>query len=397
MFVKKQFHNLINHLDSSNVPLSIRLWNGKEFLCTTDPKVTVEIPSIHSLSLLLKPSLDKLGQAYVEGKINVAGKARDIIGIANSFLIASPDHKNKVSKRKRRTLHNRKIDRDSISYHYDVSNEFYQQFLDDKMIYSCAYFLKPDDSLSMAQEQKLDHILTKLNLTPGKTLLDVGCGWGALIIHAAEKYGAKATGVTISKEQYELAKKRIREKGLEGKCTVLLKDYRDIKGEFDRITSIGMFEHVGFDYLTPYFKKLYSLLAPGGIVLNHGITSTNPHSGGAPMGGGAFIQRYVFPHGELPHISLTLQSMCEAGFEPQDVENLRRHYALTLDHWTERFESAKDRIASMVDEKQYRIWKVYLAGCAYAFHKHWVAIHQILASKPEDDALPLTRDYMYNS
>jgi cyclopropane-fatty-acyl-phospholipid synthase len=395
MFWEKKFDKFVNKISQDqSLPMSIHLWNGREIELSENPKVIIEVPHFSSLKHLINPSLDKLGHAYVEGKLHIKGKVTDIIDVANQLVTFSPDYSRKqVSSHHYR--HSRRIDAESISYHYDVSNEFYQTWLDKNMVYSCGYFRSEDDNLDLAQEQKIDHILTKIQLKPGQTLLDVGCGWGALIIRAAQKFGAKAVGVTLSKQQYEEASQRIKAAGLTDQCEVHLMDYRDVQGTYDRITSVGMFEHVGLANLSTYFKKLNSLLADDGIIMNHGITTTDPSSSASPAGGGDFIDRYVFPNGELPHISLVLSQMYSAGLEPVDVENLRRHYAMTLEHWTERFEQNADKLKQMVDDKHFRIWRVYLAGCAYAFHHHWVALHQVLATKAGHYSLPLTREYMY--
>jgi cyclopropane-fatty-acyl-phospholipid synthase len=305
-------------------------------------------------------------------------------------------HDNQSSRRGPRMIrHTRKIDAEAIAYHYDVSNEFYSLWLDKNMVYSCGYFRSPDDSLEAAQIQKIDHILTKLRVQPGDRLLDIGCGWGALILRAAEKFGAKAVGVTLSRNQYELAQERIATAGWADRCEVRIEDYRDVTGTFDRITSVGMFEHVGLKNLRGYFTKVRELLADNGATLNHGITSTDPDSGETPWGGGDFMERYVFPNGEVPHISLALKEMCAAGLEPMDVENLRRHYAMTLTHWTERFEVAGERLKAIAGEKRWRIWRLYLAGCAHGFANNWMALHQVLAIKGGANVLPLTREYMY--
>jgi len=236
-------------------------------------------------------------------------------------------------------------------------------------------------------------------LKPGERFLDIGCGWGALVVRAAKEYGAKATGVTLSRNQYEFAAKRIREEGLEGRCEVRLQDYRDIPGEgaFDKIASVGMFEHVGLRYLGAYFAKIRSLLAEGGLVLNHGITATDPDSRWVGLGAGEFINRYVFPHGELPHLSLVLREMARAQFEVADIESLRRHYALTCLEWARRLEQNRERATAAAGDKRYRIWQVYLAGCAHGFEHSWMNIYQVLARKEGEasNPLPLTRDYLY--
>ncbi|MGN6388992.1 MAG: class I SAM-dependent methyltransferase [Burkholderiaceae bacterium] len=397
MFWQKQFDDFAARLQHDGIPIGIRLWNGLEAKGAGDPKVKVTVPAVAALTHLLKPTLDSLGQAYVEGKIEVEGRVRDIIDVATR--LTEQGSQGQFWRRPKSLLfrHTHKVDAEAIAYHYDVSNEFYQQWLDERMVYSCGYFHTPEDTLEAAQLQKIDHILTKIRVRPGDRLLDIGCGWGALMMRAAEKFGAKTVGITLSQNQYELAKERIAAAGLQDRCEVRIQDYRDVTGTFDRITSVGMFEHVGLKNLHDYFVKVRSLLADDGVVMNHGITSTDPESSESPFGGGNFIGNYVFPHGELPHISLALKEMCEAGLEPVDIENLRRHYALTLDHWTERYEAAGERLRTMVGDKRYRIWRVYLAGCAYGFAHNWVALHQIVAVKGGADVLPLTRDYMYRS
>jgi cyclopropane-fatty-acyl-phospholipid synthase len=217
-------------------------------------------------------------------------------------------------------------------------------------------------------------------------------------MHAAAEYGVSAVGVTLSEQQYQLANERIRERGLQDRCKVYLQDYRDVEGRFDRIVSVGMLEHVGLKNLRGYFDKINGLLVDDGLALIHGITSTDPDSREVPLKAGDFIDRYVFPNGELPYIGLLLQQMNAAGMEAHDVENLRPHYALTLKHWSQRFEAASEVIQTMVDAKTYRIWRTYLAGCCYAFLHNWIAVHQVLASKvnPGRFHAPLTREYMYS-
>jgi cyclopropane-fatty-acyl-phospholipid synthase len=397
MFWQKRLDNFLAHLKSRGIPLRIRLWNGTNFDLGASPSVTVVVPSMPGLRHLLKPTLDSLGGAYVEGKIDVEGKAADVVDIA-ARLAAHSGEAGHRRRGPRMARHDRKMDAGAISYHYDVSNEFYGLWLDRDMVYSCGYFRDENDSLEAAQQQKIDHILRKLRVRPGDRLLDIGCGWGALVLRAAEKYGVKALGVTLSKNQYELARERIAQAGLQDRCEVRLEDYRDVTGKFDHIAGVGIFEHVGLKNLRGYFTKIHELLDDGGVAMHHGITSTDPDSGETPSGGGDFIERYVFPHGELPHISLLLREMSAAGFEATDVENLRRHYALTLEHWTERFEAAADKLRRIAGEKRWRIWRMYLAGCAYGFTHGWIAIHQVLSVKaggPGANPLPLTRDYMY--
>lgn len=395
MFWQKRFDDFVTRIQGQGLPLRLQLWNGKEFELGAMPRVTVSIPSVSSLKYFISPHLGNLANAYVEGEIRVDGKLQDVVEVAARLAANGGENRSDSG----RIFHTPQIDAEAIAYHYDVSNEFYALWLDRNMVYSCAYFGDGSESLEVAQERKIDHILTKLRVQPNHTLLDIGCGWGALAIRAAQKYGAKVVGITLSQNQFDLAQERIKQAGLSDRCEVRLEDYRNLTGKFDRISSVGMFEHVGLKNLRDYFTRVNNLLADDGIVMNHGITSTAADSTSSPFGGGEFIGRYVFPHGELAHISLVLQEMAYGGLEPVDIESLRRHYALTLEHWAERFEANSARLKAIAGEKRWRIWRMYLAGCAHGFANNWISIYQVLAVKARSTRnlpLPLTRDYIYN-
>ncbi|RJG03849.1 SAM-dependent methyltransferase [Noviherbaspirillum sedimenti] len=398
MFWENRLDHWINQVrHQAALPLRLELWNGKRFDFSQAPQVTVRVPRASSLPYLLRPSLANLGTAYVEGKLDIEGRASEIIDVGSALARQTLQPTGKLGRIVRHFQHNRKIDAEAIRYHYDVSNDFYRLWLDENMVYSCAYFENGDETLAHAQLKKIDHILTKIQLQPGQTLLDIGCGWGALVLRAAEKFGARCVGVTLSENQHALANERVRQAGLSDRVEIRLQDYRDLSGSFDRITSVGMFEHVGLRHLPDYFAQMRKLLADDGLAMNHGITSTDAASGETAYGGGEFIEKYVFPHGELPHISLVLRSMQESGLEALDVENLRRHYAKTCSIWAASFEAQAERIHATVDERQFRIWRVYLAGCAYAFANDWVSIYQVLCTKAgrSAEALPWSRRYMY--
>jgi cyclopropane-fatty-acyl-phospholipid synthase len=364
-----------------------------------EPRVEIRVRDPSAWGLLLNPRLDTLGEAYVEGLIDVDGRLEDILDMAHRLAEAgTADEDGLLARLQRRFGHTRDSDRQAIQYHYDVSNDFYAEWLDPAMVYSCAYFENGNEALAEAQQKKIDHILTKIRLRPGQRLLDIGCGWGALVLRAAERFGAHCVGITLSRNQHELACERVRQAGLQDRIEIRLQDYRDVTdGPFDRITSVGMFEHVGLAQLPAYFRRMRELLAPEGWAMNHGITSTDPQDGETRKGGGSFIERYVFPRGELPHIGTVLRTMQEGGLESYDVENLRRHYARTLGLWSEAFEARAERIRCLVDEKRWRIWRVYLAGCAWAFEHDEIALFQVLCRPAErlSSELPWSRRWIY--
>ena len=401
MFWEKKLVQWVDDVRAkANLPARLVLWNGQhfDFGSFTAPQVTLKVNNASAMPLLLEPSLDNLGEAYVEGKIDIEGKLSDIISISYSLAKSTVTSASKLARVVRYFNHTKASDKKAIQYHYDVSNEFYKLWLDENMVYSCAYFENGDEDLGNAQLKKIDHILRKIQVQPGQRLLDIGCGWGALVLRAAQKFGARCVGVTLSRNQFDEATKRVKAAGLTDQIEIRLQDYRDVEGQFDRITSVGMFEHVGRKNLPAYFSKMRDLLADDGVAMNHGITSSDYGNGETALGGGEFIDRYVFPEGELPHISLALESMQRGGLEAVDVESLRRHYAHTLNIWSDNFEARADEARKLVDDEKFRIWRVYLAGCAYAFEHDDVSIYQVVCRKAGRSAqtLPWSRGYMYD-
>jgi cyclopropane-fatty-acyl-phospholipid synthase len=292
-------------------------------------------------------------------------------------------------------VHSRWRDQQAIAFHYDLSNDFYALWLDRRMIYSCAYFRNRHQDIETAQLQKLEHICRKLRLRPGQRLLDIGCGWGGLLIYAAKFFGVRGVGITLSAQQARLAQRRIDAAGLQGQCEVRLCDYREIDEleKFDKIVSVGMYEHVGRAQAPSYFQIIWRLLRPCGVFLNHAISDQTYAVSSEPT----FMTRYVFPDGELLPISTTLKFAESAGFEVRDVESLREHYRLTLERWLQRLEEHASDAVRLVGEQSYRIWRLFLAGCARRFAIGQQNIFQSLLVKPEQgiSGLPLTRADWY--
>ena len=385
-------------LQKLQLPLRLRLWDGHEFSFGPTPSVTIVVKDPALVAEFTHPSLDLLGSAFVEGRLELEGSISEVIRVCDELSQALVEEEDTTPSR---IHHDKATDAASISYHYDLSNDFYQLWLDRDMAYSCGYFETGEESLDEAQQAKFRLLCRKLRLKPGEYLLDVGCGWGGLARFAAREFGVKVFGITLSKEQLKLARERVNAEGLQDKVDLQLLDYRDLPqdGRFDKIVSVGMFEHVGHANLREYCEILSNAVREGGLVMNHGITAK--HTDGRPVGRGAgdFIERYVFPNGELPHLSMMTAEISEAGLEVVDVESLRLHYARTLGHWSQRLEDNLDVAAKMVPEQILRIWRLYLAGCAYAFAHGWINIDQILATNPHADGtleLPPTRADIYS-
>ena len=387
-------------LRESGLAMTVRLWDGTMLGAMQDPRVRLAVKSPAVLAGLANPSMGKLARSYVEQQLDVDGAARDIVHVAEVLSGAHTQAPRGPRRLHPWIRHTRYFDRKAVSRHYDVSDEFFRLWLDRRRVYSCAYFRRADDTLDVAQEQKLDHICRKLRLAPGERFLDIGCGWGALALWAAGHYRVRALGVTLSRNQHAYAQAAIREQGLEDRCEVRLLDYRDVpaEGGFDKIASVGMFEHVGSKKLALYFGKIAQLLKPGGLVLNHGITLNAPGQRELGSGIGEFIDDYVFPGGELVHASQVISEMSAQGLETCDLESLRPHYARTLWSWVDRLEGNRQAAVAAVGEKTYRIWRIYMAGSAHAFERGWMSVYQVLAGKPHANGalgLPATRDDIY--
>ncbi len=408
--------------------VALRLWNGTNYVIgQAKPLFTLVVrdPTVLRKLVFSKRNPITLADAYFRGLLDVEGDFYAALRLKSHFqkltlstkeraglvldAIRLPAHivskiasgnavKTHLNADSKFTHHHTKhSDRAAISFHYDVSNAFYKLWLDEMMVYSCAYFHTSNDTLEQAQRNKLDHICRKLRLKPGERFLDIGCGWGAMVCWAAQQYGVTAHGITLSQKQFDYATERIQRLGLQDRVTVEIRDYRDLAAdvEYDKISSIGMLEHVGLAHLPMYNATVMRVLRPGGLFLNHGIT--HDEEGWHPTVDSEFINRYVFPDGELDTISNILRGMEQASFEIQDVENLRPHYAMTLREWVKRLEVAHEAALKYVSEDAYRVWRFYMAACALEFEAEGTAIYQILASKRGSGALsvPLSRSDLY--
>ncbi len=396
------FGRVEQRLRDLGLPLGVTLWNGLSLMPPQPTRLKVTVRSPKALASLVNPSMGKLARHYVEQELDVEGDSRELVRISEALSGTSATEHGANYHLRKWIRHSRLFDRKAIRYHYDINDDFFGLWLDKRRVYSCAYYRHADDTLDLAQEQKLDHICRKLRLQPGERFLDIGCGWGALLMWAAQHYKVRATGITLSSNQHDYATRQIREQGLEKLCEVRLLDYRDMpeNESFDKVASVGMFEHVGRKNLPEYFAKIYRLLKPGGLVLNHGITLNSPDQDELGSDIGEFIEDYVFPGGELVHISRVIDDMSSQGLECRDIESLRPHYARTLWHWVERLEANREAVLATVDEKVFRIWHVYMAGSAHGFERGWMSVYQVLAGRRFADgalAFPSTRDYIYET
>ncbi|HEX7571759.1 MAG TPA: cyclopropane-fatty-acyl-phospholipid synthase family protein [Bacteroidota bacterium] len=413
--------SILRHIFSGYHPrdFAFRFWDGTVWGPEAGqvPQFTFVLRHAGALRKMFLHGDDlSLGEAYIyddvdlEGDINAAlAMAERLVGmrismaekahIAGLLLLLPSDGKGRVGRQGvllRGSLHSKERDRQAVTYHYNVSNEFFALWLDRLMVYSSAYFKSPVESLDAAQKRKLEYMCRKLRLRPGERMLDIGCGWGGLIMYAATRYHVDATGITLSEPQAQLANERIRRKGISGHCRAQVRDYRDLveTESFDRIVSVGMVEHVGESLLPEYFSTAWRLLRPGGVFLNHGI-GAGP--GYTQKEGPTFSDRYIFPDTELVPLSTTLRIAEASGFEVRDVENLREHYTLTLHAWQERLEKQHARALKFVDEATYRTWRLCHAGAARNFLRGRTSLFQCLFVKPAQgkSGLPLTRADWY--
>ena len=410
---------LEQRLGSLSLPLAVVLPGGRR-IGRQDAAVTLRLNDLSPLAHLATGQVGKVGQDYVEGKVDLDGGMRELMAAAAELMPGDPTQPRaegpaplawmrQAALMARSRLHHRpETDAKQIQFHYDVSDDFYALWLDPRRVYSCAYFREPSMTIAQAQEAKLEHICTKLMLREGERFLDIGAGWGGLLLLAAERYGVKAQGITLSKNQHAYVNKLIAERGLAGRVRMDLLDYRqlDESEPYDKIASVGMFEHVGRAQLPAYFAKIRRLLKPGGLLLNHGITAAGTRNHQLGSGLGDFIEKYIFPGGELEHVSHVIEQTADAGLEPVDVESLRPHYAKTLWAWSDALEAQLPTARTLTTDTVLRAYRLYLAGSAMSFERAWLSLHQMLCARRTGDvesgpmrgaqsSYPFHRDYMY--
>jgi cyclopropane-fatty-acyl-phospholipid synthase len=398
------------------LPVAVRFWDGSELPSGGSAVVVIKDPTAIA-HLVHAPGELGLARAWVDGSLEIDGELEAVLGVRDAVKGFEPSAADRarlalaalcvagarglrrpaipaIESRVSGTPRSLVRDRQAIRHHYDLSNRFYRLVLGPTMVYSCAYFSDPADTLEAAQERKLDLICRKLQLTPGDRLLDVGCGWGSLPIHAATNYGVTAVGVTLSESQAQLARERVAQLGLEERIEIRVQDYREITdGPFDKICSVGMYEHVGRAELGRYVQTVVHLLRRGGLFLNHGITKLIPPT---PRGS-PFISRYVFPDGELHPVGDVINAMQAAGFEIRDAESLREHYPLTLRRWIANLAASRDEAVREVGHQRERVWQLYMLAGILFFESADISVYQVLAARPGGNyGLPLDRAELLN-
>ncbi|MEW2046430.1 cyclopropane-fatty-acyl-phospholipid synthase family protein [Streptomyces sp. NPDC005476] len=417
-----RLHALVEQLLGAPFPVRVRAWDGSQAGPPGAPTLVVRNRRAVR-RLLFKPGELGLARAWVAGDLDIEGDLYTALDLLSGLLwergedartlaqaLRDPQFRTAVRglvrlagpplppapprEEVRRTghLHTRHTDRRAISHHYDVGNDFYALVLGPSMVYSCAYWESEDSTLERAQHDKLELVCRKLDLRPGARLLDVGCGWGSLAVHAAREHGATVVGVTLSQEQAAFARKRVADGGLTDKVDIRVQDYRDVTdGPFDAVSSIGMAEHVGSERYLEYARTLFALLRPGGRLLNHQI-ARRPQRDESTYDVDAFIDAYVFPDGELAPVGTTVTQLERAGLEVRDVESIREHYALTLRRWVARLEADWDRAVHLSSPGRARVWRLYMAASAVAFERNRIGVNQVLAVRtpePGGSGMPL--------
>lgn len=392
---QRALHNLFERVQGSSFAVKYQNGTIKNY-GTDEPKFTVKFNDDNVLGLISDDLLSSFGEAYMDNKVDIEGDLADLFSLALQSGLMSITEKAQgltgTAMRLAGKIRSLKTDKENIARHYDLGNDFFRLWLDESMTYSCAYFNNPNDTLEIAQLRKIDHSIKKLRLRRGETLLDIGCGWGSLVMRAAENHEANTIGITLSEEQFVYGNDEIESRRLSEKASIRLVDYSTLPNEgnqFEKIISIGMIEHVGKENLSGYFQTVNKLLKPGGLALLHFISGLKEE----PVN--RWLDKYIFPGGYIPTLPEVITHLDEQNFSIWDVENLAPHYRLTLDNWSERFEKAVPQILEKFDERFVRMWRLYLRTSSAAFRAGAVEVHQILVSNGQPASLPLTREDIY--
>jgi cyclopropane-fatty-acyl-phospholipid synthase len=396
MIMRKTFEQLFESLSdhARDVSFQVQFWDGaKKSYGAGEPQFILTFATKRAAEHILESGSLGFGEEYMAGDIQVEGDFRQLLrfGADAAFLNLPIGLKAKLAIKHLRQASLNTLSRSTkhVAHHYDRGNDFYTLWLDESMAYSCAYFRYENDTLEQAQQQKYEHICRKLQLKAGETLVDIGCGWGGMLIYAAKHYGVRGVGCTLSKQQVEYAVDLVKRQGLSKEISIVFEDYRNLQGKFDKFVSIGMFEHVGKQFIPTFMEKAKSLLKRNGIGLLHTIGEERS------MPGDPWTLKYIFPGGYIPSLDEIVRTMGETGLVPTDIENLRLHYAKTVEEWCTRFEAQTKKIETMFDASFVRMWRMFLNGCVVNFRYGNPRLYQVLFTNGLNNTLPLTRDYMY--
>ncbi len=394
--MRKTFEQLFETLSghARDVSFQVQFWDGvKKSYGAGEPQFILTLATKRSAEHILESGSLGFGEEYMAGDIQVEGDFVQLLrfGADSTFLNLPIGLKAKLAIKHLRQASLNTLSRSTkhVAHHYDRGNDFYKLWLDESMAYSCAYFRYENDTLEQAQQQKYEHICRKLQLKAGETLIDIGCGWGGMLIYAAKHYGVRGVGCTLSKEQVEYAVDLVKRQGLAKDISIVFEDYRKIEGKFDKFVSIGMFEHVGKQFIPTFMEKVKSILNPGGIGLLHTIGQE------LPVPGDPWTLKYIFPGGYIPPLDEIVRTMCEAKLIPTDVENLRPHYARTVEEWIARFEVHVKKIETMYDASFVRMWRMFLNGCVANFRYGDMRLYHVLFTNGLNNTMPLTREHLY--
>jgi len=394
--MRKTFEQLFETLSdhARDVSFQVQFWDGvKKSYGAGEPQFILTFATKRSAEHILESGSLGFGEEYMAGNIQVEGNFVQLLrfGADAAFLNLPLGLKAKLAIKHLRQTSLNTLSRSTkhVAHHYDRGNDFYKLWLDESMAYSCAYFRHENDTLDQAQQQKYEHICGKLQVKAGDTLVDIGCGWGGMLIYAAKQYGVRGVGCTLSKEQVEYAVDLVKRQGLEKEISIVFEDYRNLQGKFDKFVSIGMFEHVGKQFIPTFMEKVKAILNPGGIGLLHTIGQE------LPVPGDPWTLKYIFPGGYIPTLNEIVQTMSEAKLIPTDVENLRPHYARTVEEWCARYEVHAKKIEAMYDASFVRMWRMFLNGCVANFRYGDMRLYHVLFTNGLNNTMPLTREHLY--